>query len=346
MENNLSNIEVEYLAQKLQGKKVVNYTKKDKVFFVPRNKVFQMDVRNKTQKKRMCNGIAKFYIKIAHIYGAIVTTIRPNGITNDNNGGSPLNICNNRINALKRNRTNLLTDGRVNVYPSFCKMKGDYLDDEPGIMELEELYFDDYNFEQGKFVGMTNRSRKNYESDVKMFYKTFTGKSCPPDIKTFGQIPLRDYRSHRLCAIDYETSHTNVSGDAVYETKTSASDSSAKKLKERLMKKYAFHIQEMLTNAEKKRNQLVSVVDKMFVFSIHPQTLKNEIMVNPKLDMKMLETLVTETRKHITELYANCEKDFKKGLDIFEAIVQTQIMQTSQRQIHVLERKRRNIVEI
>ena len=109
------------------------------------------------------------------------------------------------------------------------------------------------------------------------------------------------------------------------------------------MKKYAAHIQNMLTNAEKKRNELVAVLDKMFIIGVHPQTLKKEIMVNPELNMKKLDTIVTETRKHITELYANCEKDFANGLDIFEAIVQTQIMQTSQRQIHILERKQNNV---
>lgn len=342
MENNLSNLEVEYLAQKLQGKKVVNYIKNEKVHFIPKNEILQMDVRNKTQKKRLCNGIAKFYIKIAHIYAAIVTTIKPNGTgTMGTNPGGATNICNKRVKALERNKTSLLTDGRVNVFPSFCGMKGSFLHDESGIMELEQLYFDDYDFEQGKFVGMTARSRKDYERDVKIFYKTFTGKPCPPDIKTFAQIPLRDYRSHRLCSIDTEMTTTEVAGDN--DTKTSTSVYQGKKLKERLMKKYANHIQKMLTNAEKKRNQLVAIIDKMFVFGVHPKTLKKEIMVNPELDMKMLDTIVNMTRKHISELYADCETDFEKGVDIFEAIVQTQIMQTSQRQIHVLERKRNNM---
>ena len=343
MEKNLSNLEVEYLAQKLQGKKVVNYNKNEKVHFIPKNEIFHLDVRNKTQKQRMCNGIAKFYIKVAHVYAAIVTTIKPNGTgTMSSNHSEPSNMCNKRVKALERNKTSLLTNGRVNVYPSFCGMKGRFLHDESGIMELEELYFDDYDFEQGEFVGMTARSRRDYERDVKMFYETFTGKPCPPDIKTFEQIPLRDYRSHRLCSIDTETSSTKLEEDE--DTKSSSSVSQGKKLKERLMKKYATHIQKMLTKAENKRNQLVGIIDRLFVFGIHPKTLKKEIMVNPELDMKMLDTIVGLTRKHIAELYADCEKDFVKGLDIFEAIVKTQIMQTSQRQLHILERKRNNMV--
>lgn len=37
----------------------------------------KLDVRNPTQKQRMCYGIARFYVSIAHLYAAIFTTINP-----------------------------------------------------------------------------------------------------------------------------------------------------------------------------------------------------------------------------------------------------------------------------
>ena len=75
--NHLTNQEVEYLSQRLRGNKEVNYMKKERVAYLPKEQLMQLDVRNKTQKKRICIGIAKFYVKIAHIYGAIITTLRP-----------------------------------------------------------------------------------------------------------------------------------------------------------------------------------------------------------------------------------------------------------------------------
>lgn len=345
MENNLSNLEIEYLAQHLQGNKEVNYMKKDKVYYVPKRKISRIDVRNKTHKKRLCSGIAKFYIKVAHIYAAIATTVIPSS-----NDLGRSNMCNERVKALKKNSTRLLVDGRVNVFPSFCGMKGEVIGDESGVRELEELYYDDYDFTSGKFVGMTKKSRKDYERDVKIFYKTFTGKKCPSDIKTFAQVPLRDYRQHSLCHVDVDVDVDNNLDNNTSQTDSESSPneretvSRARKLKDRLMIKYANHIQEMLKSAENKRNKLIAIIDKLFVYDTIPDqvTGKNEIIVNPALNMNMLDEIVRITRKHISELYVDCEKNFAKGLDIFEAIVQTQMMQTSQKQIQILERLRYN----
>ena len=102
-----------------------------------------MDVQNSVKKKRLCMAISKFYIKIAHIYAAIVTTINPVYVYKDAEGNtakatlfeknkipvnSPrdiykLNICDNRINALK-NKHALEPDenGEITVGPKVCSM--------------------------------------------------------------------------------------------------------------------------------------------------------------------------------------------------------------------------------
>lgn len=337
--NHLTNQEVEYLSQRLQGNKEVNYMKKEGIAYLPKEQMMQLDVRNKTQKKRICIGIAKFYVKIAHIYGAIITTLRP---LNQPDGSriTKQNVCDQRINALEQNKTTMTAAGVVNVFPSFCSKTATLLDQEPGIRELEKLYYDDYSFSKGEFIGMTQASRKEYEKDVKFFYKAFIGKRCPPHIKTFGQIPLTDYKKHRLC----NTNAQNNGDDGANEDDETITPSQAKKLKQRLFTKYAKHIQTMMKSAEEKRNKLVSIIDKLFVFGVHPQTQKKEIMINPKLTMKSVDTLSIETREYIKELYAECEKNFAKGIDIFEAIVHTQFLQTSQNKMRVLERKRNKLM--
>ena len=49
-----------------------------------------MDVQNDAQKsvrkKRVCIGIAKFYVKIAHLFAGIVMTINPTYIYKDETG--------------------------------------------------------------------------------------------------------------------------------------------------------------------------------------------------------------------------------------------------------------------
>jgi hypothetical protein len=80
------------------------------------------DVQKSIKKKRICIGIAKFYVKIAHIFAAIVMTINPVYTYKDNTGETvhtgllkkdtipkntkrkitKYNICDNRIKALKK----------------------------------------------------------------------------------------------------------------------------------------------------------------------------------------------------------------------------------------------------
>ena len=46
----------------------------------------ELDIRNPVQKDRMCKGIAKFYIKIAHVFAAIAKTINPRYVFTDSQG--------------------------------------------------------------------------------------------------------------------------------------------------------------------------------------------------------------------------------------------------------------------
>ena len=67
IENKLSDIEVEFLAQRLKQNEEINEMTTEKLKFMNKKDLADLDVKNQTQKRRMCIGIAKFYVKIAHI---------------------------------------------------------------------------------------------------------------------------------------------------------------------------------------------------------------------------------------------------------------------------------------
>ena len=73
--------EVTFLAQRIKGGVEVNELKTEKVRFVNQDSLQSLDISNDAQKsikkKRACIGIAKFYVKIAHMFAAIVMTINP-----------------------------------------------------------------------------------------------------------------------------------------------------------------------------------------------------------------------------------------------------------------------------
>ena len=51
------------------------------------------------------------------------------------------------------------------------------LSDEPGISELELLYFDKYNFNDGLYNGISDESKEDYQPDLELFYTIFTGEN-------------------------------------------------------------------------------------------------------------------------------------------------------------------------
>ncbi len=66
--------------------------------------------------------------------------------------------------------------------------------DVKGIIELEELYKDDYDLTTGTYKKMSTNMQLIYNDDLNQFYKTFTGESTVPShIKSFKDIPLKQY---------------------------------------------------------------------------------------------------------------------------------------------------------
>jgi hypothetical protein len=298
---------------------------------------------NKIEK---CNQISSFYIKIAHIFAAIVTTINPEYIHTDSSGRTvkyklsekhnipktghveifKTNICGERIDILKNDLfLNLMSPDKppqVNPNPEkLCFFNQDKsLADEPGIPELVDLYYDtDFDFETGKFTGMTPKTATQFQKDLNKFYTEYTGNvTVPENIKKFSDIPLRDYSKKKYC-----------------ESKTYASRSYEIAEDDELFQAYAKNLKSMVHSVNEKHDELVEILNKIFVF-IRDGDDKT-ITINPELNENSLQNIFIETRDCINDLYMMCEKDFIEGIQIYEAIVETKMFETTQNQISSLE---------
>ena len=353
--NNLNDMEVEYLAQRIKDGVEVNEMKNDNIIFFDKNKLNKLNVKSTIKKKRLCIGIAKFYVKIAHIFSAIVTTVNPTYQYKDSTGTMQEvglmnkslipktevttriknSLCSKRIQTLKnKNDYDVDNNEEVTVNPSFCRMNYDkrtgetkMLTSEPGIPELQKLYNDKYNYENGTFDSMTPETKKKYENDVKTFYKVFSGQpKVPSSVKKFSEIPLKDFQKSEGCLYNYKGKP-----EGLYTKKYKGT------LKEKLFSDYANHIKKMMQTTTTNQNKLLKIIDKLFVFNINPKTNRKEIEIGPKLTEEKLQEIVIETRGIITNLYLTCENEFIKGIEIFEAIVEKQIMDTTIDQIKSLE---------
>lgn len=313
----------------------------------------------------MCIGIAKFYIKIAHLFAAIVKTINPEYKFINTDGVTEIvsllqkdkipagakvtflksGLCARRIKALQpiqdTERGYALKGRNCDMNKSVSSASFESspeeplswnvenigtkkLGDEEGIPELEFLYKDVYDFYTGKYTGMSAKSQKQYTEDLKTFYEVFTGgKQVPPTIKKFSDIPLKDFHSQALCQ-DKDSPWKKVyMGDK----------------KKGLMKDYAAHLSVMMSNAQKTEHELVGILNGIFVYWTVKGNNKKTLTIDPKLNENTLSNLVNDARKIIIKLYIQCEKDFQKGLSIFEAIVKKKMMDTAKQKVDNLTKQ-------
>ena len=361
IERYFNNTEVTYLAQRVKGGVEVNDLKKERLSFINKDNLESLDISNDAQKtlkkKRVCIGIAKFYVKIAHVFAAIVMTINPVYSYKDATGQTvktglmekdkipknvdrklyKLNICDNRIRALKKGEEIDDVAETVTIQPRVCDMNATKtglektLADEPGITELMNLYLDDnYDYSNGTFTGMSEETRKQFNKDLKAFYTAFTGnETMPPEITKFSDIKLRDYSKKTGCQGD----------KPVMKNKYKLNK------KDDLFVSYAENTKKMIQSAADNQSKLLDVINEIFTYVIDPYSGKKVIRINPKLTEDSLQIAIEKTRKFIVELYIKCESDYVNGIKLYEAIVEAKILETTQNQIKNLEQKASSIIK-
>jgi hypothetical protein len=361
IERYFNNVEITYLSQRVKNGVEVNDLKKENVTYINKDNLEGLDISNDLQKsikkKRVCIGIAKFYIKIAHIFAAIMMTINPIYSYKDSNGQTikvgllekdkipknvdrklhKLNICDDRIRALKKNQFVDETTDDVTMQPKVCDMnlKSDgsvkSLQDEPGIPELMQLYLDNnYDYSNGVFMGMSESTKSEFMNDLKLFYTAFTGnETMPSEITKFSDIKLRDYSKNANCQ----------GANPLFKNKYNL------KKKDKLFVNYANNITQMIQHAADNQTKLLSVINELFTYVIDPYSGKRVIRVNPKLNDELLQKNVEKTRKLIINLYVKCENDYVNGIKLYEAIVETKILETTQKQIETLKTEANKIID-
>jgi len=352
--------EVTYLAQRVKNGVETNDLRKEKIVYINKDNLDTLDVSNDKQKsirkKRVCIGIAKFYIKIAHVFAAIVMTINPVYTYKGPSGETvktkfmekdtipknidrklyKLNICDNRIRALKKGEVTDDVTGNVTIQPKVCNMNVDKtgniqtLEDEPGIPELMRLYLDDeYDYSNGIFTGMSGPTKNQFLKDLKLFYTAFTGnEQMPPEITKFSDIKLRDYKNKKGCqgeTASYKNKYTLNKNDNLFV-------------------EYAENIKQMIQTATDNQYKLLSIINEIFTYVIDPHSNKKVIRINPNLNEEGLQKSIEKARRLIVDLYITCENDYVKGIKLYEAIVEAKILETTEKQIINLENKAKNII--
>ena len=306
-------------------------TTKDTIYF------YQKKDLDKIQNKSSdCNEIAKFYIKIGHLFSAILTTISPEYTYTDPDTGEfvrktlenrdeiPDDIVPNiQSNSLCSQKLNILS-GKHNYNPK------EDLTQEQGIPELMNLYYDtDYDPVTGEFNGMTEHSKKRYDHDLKLFYKSFTQQDkMPINIQQFSDIKLNEINIPDNTFI----SNSTIPSSSPLQMGGMSND--------HIIQEYAKNIRKMVRKIESIQKKLLKILNKVFVVVDDPEDETSQtVRISPILTEKLLQHYIDETRKYIVDLYINCEDDFVEGIKLYEAFVENILLQTTQEQIKSLENK-------
>ena len=356
-----TDMDITYLDQRIRDGVITNDLATGQVSFISKDMLDSLDISNDAKKsilkRRVCIGIAKFYVKIAHVFSAIVMTINPvytyknaDGVTVKagllekdkipkavNRKLYRLNICDNRIRALSKGSAEEVAPGKVALNPTICSMNTNKLGqtmtlaDEPGIAELTRLYLDDkYDYSNGTFTGMSDETKAQHLNDLKVFYTAFTGNTTmPADITQFSDIKLRDYSKTPGCQ-----AATPIMKNKITLNKN-----------DKLFEDYAKNIKQMIQEASANQSKLLEVINDLFTYVIDPYTGKKTIRVNPKLTESLLQKVVEKTRRLIINLYVKCEQDYVNGVKLYEVIVESKIFETTQKQIDNLQAEASKLIK-
>jgi len=325
-----SELEVKQLSDRIRfGQDFQTKPTNEKLFYYTKDELPE-------NKQSNCNQIAKFYVKIGHLFSAILTTISPEYVYKDPKTGQiikktlqqkneiPLGVQPNLVsNSLCNQRLYILMNKQSSVIQS------NNLSQENGIPELMNLYLDsDYDFSTGLFTSMSKETQKKYNKDLNDFYTSFTQEEIMPDyIKSFSDIKL----IHKKDIFDkYDISEENI---------TNLSNQT-------LMQKYADNIKNMIQRIDSIQQKFLSILNQVFTIEnenstfidlTHDLSKNHPVRISHLLTEDKLQKLIEECRENIVDLYIHCEEDFIEGINIYEAIIEDILFKTTTNQITSLQ---------
>ena len=76
--DNLTILTKDILSSRFSSKEIKGLAKNDTLFYISKRELQQLEANEKDKKNIRCKQIAKFYVRIAHLFASIITTVYPN----------------------------------------------------------------------------------------------------------------------------------------------------------------------------------------------------------------------------------------------------------------------------
>jgi hypothetical protein len=390
IERYFTDLQITYLAENIKKRKGEEVSgtenanadvyEKDKMIFFNKDDIAKLDIRNPAKKRRVCIGIAKFYIKIAHVFATILTTINPIYVYKDKNGDVvnadiynrskipkdadvkilKLNICDSRIDALNRDSNvdfsnELSDDTEIKLHPDMCsfnlkpRTSEDDISDISDTSDSSDSETRDLEDEPGIPELMELYYDDNYDYETGKFrgMKEKTREAFNENLRNFYSV-FMDTTGEPMPDNIKKFSDIKLKD---YKNKSKCKGRNAPynstvrgTVANDLFKQYAENLRKMMKQATSNQELLLDVLNKLFVYTTDPQTKKKIIRINPELTEERLHDVVVETRAIIINLYLTCEIDYANGIKLYEAIIDKKILETARSQMETMEQELEKLV--
>ena len=352
----LSGLEIEHLVQKHINGNFTEENEKTKVLYLQKRNLSDLDNLDPKAKASMCEGLAKFYIKIAHVFASITASVNPT-YTYKTRAGKKLTF--NLLNRAKLDKYNIPHSEQPDIqYVSFCGRRIDCLSsglniksvtdpkqkftiqpgfcmvnknsdgtvrdlfDEPGMAEIKQLYYDTLD-DNNKYTKMSEQAEKDYKERLVKFWELLSDKTPPDDLKYMSQITLRQFHNERGCHVTAETGKQGFQ-------KSHYRKSYEGTLEDKLFKDYVDNIKDIIQTSLSDEVKLMSYLNELFETTPDPSTGKHEVSIKSDLTDVTLDKLIATLRNDQMNMYIECEEKFLKGFKIFEQIVSSRVMLTAE----------------
>ena len=175
------------------------------------------------------------------------------------------------------------------------------LKNENGIPELENLFKDKYIPEREEFV-MSEKQKKEYETAVSKFYESYTGSMEGRDkYKRFSDIPVLKYKSVELCKKMKDKSKSRLIGNSKNDN----------------IVNFANHLATIMNNSRMFDKKLIEILNYLFI----PNENGKDYVINENISFDDIDEIIVKVRENIMDLYITCDKDYRKGIKLFEKIL-------------------------
>lgn len=328
----------------------------DEIFYTPKTRLPASD-----EKRRNCALIARFYIKLAQLFAAIISTVNPTytytdpsthekkhvdwtknaGVTGLNPAAQQFagahmvrdkhlpNIIDQKLRILHTNPANACMHAQNALGQRRTLM------DEPGVQELADLYKDVYDFDTNQFATMSESSKENYKKAARVLYESLHNKPAPANVQSFGDIELPTFSDSSLCAKTSDGDTPLMTPNEIMEF--SDRDRAHGNVE---MEAYADGIKKMIRGVAESQSKLMDIINHLFVFDS-----EGGVSVNPKITLDDLMQMSEHVRDTIVHLYAQAEKDYVANLHAFEKIAESQMYQSAQNKMMQLNRQKLQLAQ-